>query len=333
MIFHDPFILIFLFPVIIFFTIGLKRRKDRHPGIQFPTAILLKCKRQTLKLFMVRYLIFFRIAAACLIIFALARPQVLLNESELKTEGIDIVLAVDCSTSMLAEDFKLYGQRKSRLDVTKDVMEEFIKMRPNDRLALVAFAGEAYTVCPLTLDHAWLLENLKRIKAGMLNDGTAIGMGITISLSRLKESIAKNKIIILLTDGRNNAGKISPETAAQAAKALKVKIYTIGAGSKGLVPYPFQNIFGSIVYRSIEIDIDEKTLIDIANTTEARYFRATDTQSLRKIYQEIDKLEKVSFQEKGYQQYRELFIPFLVVALILLFSEIVLKATIARIIP
>ncbi|MFH1691127.1 MAG: VWA domain-containing protein [Candidatus Omnitrophota bacterium] len=333
MIFHDPLILVLLFPVIVFFALALKKRKKHYAGIQFPSEILLRSKRQTARLFMVRYLIFLRIACACLVVFALARPQMLLNESEVKTEGIDIVLAVDCSTSMLAEDFKLHGKRKSRLDVTKDVMEEFIRMRPDDRLALVAFAGEAYTVCPLTLDHAWLLENLKRIHAGMLEDGTAIGMGITVSLNRLKESRAKNKIVILLTDGRNNVGKISPETAAQAAKALKVKIYTIGAGSKGLVPYPFQNIFGKVVYRSIEIDIDEKTLIDIANTTEARYFRATDTQSLRKIYQEIDKLEKVTFQEKGYQQYRELFTPFLVVALILLFLEIALKATFLRIIP
>lgn len=333
MIFHDPFILFLLFPLLVFFIFYFKKRASSYPGVQFPSKMLVKSRRITFRLFLSRNLIFLKIAAACLIVFALARPQAPMNESEVKTQGIDIVLALDCSTSMLAEDFKLRGVRKNRLDVTKGVIEEFVRKRPDDRLALVVFAAQAYTVCPLTLDHSWLLENLEKVKAGMLEDGTAIGMGITVSLNRLKGSEAKSKVIILLTDGRNNAGKISPETAAQAAKALKVKIYTIGAGSKGSVPYPFQNIFGRTVYRNIQVDIDEETLIDIANTTEAKYFRATDTESLRKIYQEIDKLEKVPFQEKGYREYRELFVPPLVLALILLVIELFLKTTIARIIP
>ncbi len=333
MTFHDPFILLFLFPLLCFFVGYLRKRSSFYPGIQFPSKIFLKAIRPTLRLLILRYLVFLRIAASCFVVIALARPQVLINESEVKTEGIDIVLAVDCSTSMLAEDFKLNGIRKNRIDVTKDVIEDFVRMRQNDRLALVAFAGEAYTVCPLTLDHDWLLENIKRVKAGMLEDGTAIGMGITVSLSRLKESLAKSKIIILLTDGRNNAGRVSPETAAQAAKALNIKIYTIGAGSKGPVPYPFQNIFGKIIYRSIEVDIDENALIEIAGSTEAKYFRAVDTESLRKIYQEIDKLEKAPFKEKGYQQYRELFSFFLVLAIIFLIIELFLKATIVRVIP
>lgn len=333
MIFHSPLILFLIIPAVVFFIFLMRRRGLNEPGILFSSGVFFKSRRSSFKLLWLRYVFFLRIIAVCFVMVALARPQSLLNESQVKTEGIDIVLALDCSTSMLAEDFKLKGKRCSRLDVTKNVVEDFIKMRPNDRVALAAFASQAYTVCPLTLDHEWLLENLKRIKTGMFEDGTAIGMGMTVGLSRLEESAAKSKIIILLTDGRNNSGKVSPGTAAQAAKALKIKIYTIGVGSKGLVPYPFQDIFGNIVYRSIQIDIDEEALINIANTTEAKYFRATDTQSLRQIYQEIDKLEKVSFQEKGYQAYNELFSYFLLTALILLFLEILLKFTILRVIP
>lgn len=333
MIFRDPLIFFLIIPAVVLFFFLMRRRGFNEPGILFSSEVLLKPRRPSFKLLLRRYIFFLRIIAVCFVMIALARPQSLFNESQVKTEGIDIVLALDCSTSMLAEDFKLKGKRCSRLDVTKNVVEDFIKMRPDDRIALVAFAAQAYTVCPLTLDHEWLLENLKRIKAGMFEDGTAIGMGLAVGLSRLKESAAKSKIIILLTDGRNNFGKVSPGTAAQAAKALKIKIYTIGVGNKGLVPYPFQDIFGNVVYRSIQIDIDEQALINIANTTEAKYFRATDTPSLRQIYQEIDKLEKVSFQEKGYQEYNELFSYFLLTALILLFLEILLKFTILRVIP
>jgi Ca-activated chloride channel family protein len=268
-----------------------------------------------------------------LIIFALARPQSPLEESKIQTKGIDIVLALDVSTSMLAEDFTLGGKRQNRLAVVKDVVKDFIKGRQNDRIGMVAFAARAYTVCPLTLDYGWLFENLERVKIGMVEDGTAIGSGLSSALNRLQDTRAKSKVIILLTEGRNNAGKISPLTAAEAAKALKVKVYTIGAGTRGLAPYPVKDFFGNKIYQPIKIDLDEETLTRIALKTEAKYFRATDTKSLREIYKEIDKLEKTPIEEKGYLEYKELFSTFLISGLGLLFLEIILNNTILRKIP
>jgi Ca-activated chloride channel family protein len=213
------------------------------------------------------------------------------------------------------------------------VVSEFIRGRQNDRMGIVAFAARAYTVCPLTLDYGWLLQNLERIKIGMIEDGTAIGSGIGSSLNRLKDTKAKGKVVILLTDGRNNAGKLAPLTAAEAARALGVKIYTIGVGTKGLAPYPIKDFFGNTVYQPIRIDIDEDTLIKIAAKTNAKYFRATDTESLRKIYEEIDRLEKTPIEEKGYLEYKELFGLFLIPGLILLFSEVILGNTVLRRLP
>ncbi|MDD5691502.1 MAG: VWA domain-containing protein, partial [Candidatus Omnitrophica bacterium] len=241
--------------------------------------------------------------------------------------------AIDCSTSMLAEDFRLGGQRQNRIEVVKSVVKDFIMGRKNDRIAIVAFASRAYTVCPLTLDYGWLLDNLERVKTGLVEDGTAIGSGIATSLNRLKDAKAKSKVVILLTDGRNNTGKISPLTAAEAAKALKIKVYTIGAGSKGPVPYPVKDFFGNTVYQPVQIDIDEDTLIKIAEMTGAKYFRATDTESLRKIYKEIDSLEKTDIEESGYLEYNELFNVFLILALVFLLSDIVLSNTVLRKIP
>ncbi|MCK4917462.1 MAG: VWA domain-containing protein [Candidatus Omnitrophica bacterium] len=329
--FKDPIFLILL-PIIVLAFIYIDRRRD-IPGINFSSEIFLTSLKPTLKLRIRRNLKFLRIASMVLIILALARLQAPLEETKRQAEGIDIVLAIDCSTSMLAEDFTIRGVRINRLEAVKDVVEEFIKGRQSDRIGITAFAGRAYTVCPLTLDYSWLLKNLERIKIGAVEDGTAIGSGISTALNRLKDTEAKGKVIVLLTDGRNNAGKISPAIAAEAAKALGVKIYTIGAGTKGYAPYPAKNIFGNFVYRNIQIDIDEETLIDIASKTNAKYYRATDTESLRKIYKEINKLEKVIVQEKGYYNYKELFSLFLSLAIILLFVEIILKNTVLRIIP
>jgi len=331
MILHSPLLLILL-PVAVFIIVYAKR-KTRAAGFKFSSGELVKDLKSSLKVFLSQRLIYLRFLAVALIIFALARPQSPVADSKIETEGIDIVLAIDSSTSMLAEDFKINGERKNRIGVVKDVVANFIKARKNDRLAIVTFAARAYTVCPLTLDYSWLFTNLERIKSGMLEDGTAIGSGIATSLNRLKNSPAKSKVIILLTDGRNNTGKISPLTAAEAAKALKVKIYTIGAGSKGLIPYPVRDFFGNKVYQQIQADIDEDTLTKIASITNAKYYRATDTESLRNIYSEIDQLEKTPIQEKGYLEYNELFPIFLIPGLMLLFLEIVLTHTILRKIP
>ncbi len=306
---------------------------DRQPAIRFSTGSLLSGLKSTLKLRMFRGIIFVRMLALFLIIIALSRPQLMLQESRIETEGIDIVLAVDTSTSMLAEDFELGGKRDNRLEVVRDVVKDFISRRHSDRIGIVAFAANAYTVSPLTLDYGWLMQNLERVKIGMTEDGTAIGSGISSALNRLKDSEAKGKVVILLTDGRNNAGKISPLTAADAARALNIKVYTIGAGSKGLVPYPAKDFFGNTVYRQVQIDIDEETLNKIAEKTKALYYRATDTKSLRNIYEEIDKIEKTPIEEKGYTEYKELFHYFLIPALVLLLMEVILKNTVLRRIP
>lgn len=331
MLFHNPLILILL-PVVLL-AVFYANRRSVSAGFRFSSGELLSGLRNSWKIRLSSRLIFLRLAAYLLIIIALARPQSSVPDSKIRSEGIDIVLAIDCSTSMLAEDFKIGGKRINRLDIVKEVVKDFINGRKNDRIGIVVFSARAYTIGPLTLDYGWLIQNLDRIKAGMIEDGTAIGSGIAASLNRLKDTKAKSKIVILLTDGRNNAGKISPFTAAQAAKVLNIKIYTIGAGTKGLAPYPAYDLFGNKVYRMISIDIDEDTLQKIASLTNVRYFRATDTESLKKIYNEIDKLEKSPIEEKGYSQYNELFIYFLIPALALLFIEIILSNTLLRKIP
>jgi Ca-activated chloride channel family protein len=278
-------------------------------------------------------MVFLRAIALCLIVFALARPQSSVEETIVETEGVDIVLIVDVSTSMLAEDFKLGTKRRNRLAVAKKVMEEFIGRREHDRIGLVAFAGRAYTICPLTLDYSWLLQNLERVEIGIMEDGTAIGSGISSALNRMRDTEAKGKVIILLTDGINNAGRISPLVAAEAARTLDVKIYTVGAGTRGAAPYPARDMFGRIVYQPIRIPIDEETLENIAAKTGGRYFRATDTESLREVYREIDSLEKRPIKERGFTEYKELFALFLLPGLALIFLEILLSNTILRRLP
>lgn len=331
MTFHNPFVLLLL-PLAVF-AIFYADRKNKPAGFRFSSGELLSDLKTSVKLTLSRRLYLLRILSACFFVMALSRPQSPIASSKIETEGIDIVLAIDSSTSMLAEDFELGGRRENRLEVVKNVVKDFIKARMHDRIGLVTFAARAYTVCPLTLDYNWLLENLDRIKSGMIEDGTAIGSGIASSLNRLKDTKAKSKVIILLTDGRNNAGKISPLTAAEAAQALKAKIYTIGAGSKGLVPYPVGDFFGQKAYQQVRVDIDEDTLMKIASITDGKYFRATDTKSLRNIYSEIDKLEKTPIEDKGYLEYNELFPLFLIPGLIFLLMEIVLSHTYLRKIP
>ena len=329
---HDPLFLI-LIPVVILFFLYNRKKQDSVSAFKFSSGELVGRLKNSFKLKLSQNLIYLKFLAVALLIFALARPQTPVADSKIQSEGIDIVLALDCSTSMLAEDFKLGGQRQSRIEVIKNVVKDFIMGRKNDRIAIVAFASRAYTVCPLTLDYGWLLDNLERVKTGLVEDGTAIGSGIATSLNRLKDSKAKSKVVILLTDGRNNMGKISPLTAAEAAKALKITVYTIGAGAKGMAPYPVKDFFGNTVYQPMEIDIDEDTLIKIADTTEAKYFRATDTESLRKIYKEIDAFEKTTIEDKGYLEYNELFSVFLILAVSILLLDIVLSNTILRKIP
>jgi len=332
MILRDPIFLLLL-PASVLLALYASK-KYSGPSIRFSSGEFINSLKPSVKTRLSQKIIYLRIAAFFLIIFAFARPQHALEEVKVETEGIDIVLAIDCSTSMLAEDFTLEGRRVNRLEVVKKVVKEFIEGRKSDRIGLVAFAGRAYTICPLTLDYNWLFTNLGRIEAGIMEDGTAIGSGISSALNRLKNSKSKEKIIILLTDGINNAGNIPPLTAAEASKAIGVKIYTIGAGTKGAVPYPAaRDYFGRIVYQNIKIEIDEDVLKKIALETGANYYRATDTESLREIYRQIDRLEKTPIEEKGYTDYKELFPNFLLPGLILLFLEIILSDTAFRRIP
>ncbi len=331
MTFHTPIfllLLVIIVPLVFFFS-----KRNSGAGVTFSAGELLGGLKRTRKVRLRSNLVILRCLALGFMIIALARPQAPVFDEGQETEGIDIVLAIDSSTSMLAEDFKIGGSRLSRIEIVKRVVEDFVKARARDRIGIVTFAARAYTVCPLTTDYAWLLEHLARIRAGMVEDGTAIGSGIASAVNRLRNSKAKSKVIILLTDGRNNAGKIAPLVAAEAARALKIKIHAIGAGSKGLVPYPARDIFGRTVYQQVQIDLDEDTLQKIASVTQGKYFRATDTQSLQKVYQEIDAMEKTLLPDTGFKEYRELFFYFLIPGIVLLLLEIVLANTMLRKIP
>ena len=274
-----------------------------------------------------------RVFVLVLLLIALSGPRKLLTQSRISSEGIDIVLALDVSGSMSAEDYVINGQRISRLDIIKSTVEDFIKQRPDDRLGLVVFGSQAYTVCPLTTDHEWLLENLHQVRIGVIEDATAIGSGIATSLLRLKNSSTKTKVIVLLTDGVNNSGKIDPLTAAKTAQAMGIKVYTIGAGTTGIVPFPVTDEFGNKHYEEAQFDLDEDTLKKIAAMTGGEYFRAADTESLRHVYAQIDKLEKTKIEKKGYKQYEPLFWYFVDAALVLLALEIILTNTVFLKIP
>ena len=234
---------------------------------------------------------------------------------------------------MSAEDYVIDNHRISRLDIIKSTVEKFVEQRPYDRLGLIVFGSQAYTVCPLTTDHQWLIQNLRQVRIGLIEDATAIGSGIATSLLRLKNSTAKTRIIVLLTDGVNNSGKIDPLTAAKTAQAMGIKVYTIGAGTTGIVPFPVTDEFGNKHYEEAQFDLDEDTLKKIASMTGGAYFRAADTESLRNIYAQIDKLEKTKIEEKGYKQYEPLFWYFVDAALVLLTLELILINTVFLKIP
>ncbi len=271
--------------------------------------------------------------ALALFIIALARPQLGRVTTRVQATGVDIMLVIDVSRSMLAEDFTIGNSRANRIDTVKIVTEQFIRQRPNDRIGIVAFAGRPYLVSPLTLDHDWLIRNLERLRIGLVEDGTAIGSAIASAANRLKDKEAKTKLIVLLTDGDNNAGKVQPLTAAEAAKALGIRIYTIGAGTEGEAPFPLQNAFGRTVYRNVLVKFDEKTLSEIASITNGQYFRATDTNSLRKIFSEIDKMEKTKVEVERTAQYRDLFHYVLIPGIACLLLEILLSQTVWRRLP
>ena len=268
-----------------------------------------------------------RMMALSLIIFVLARPQSSSNWSTSTTEGIDIVMAMDLSGSMQAQDLK-----PNRLQAAIDVATEFVAGRNNDKMGLVVFAGESFTQCPLTTDQSVLINLFAAIPQIELEDGTAIGMGLSTAIARIKDSEAKSKVIILLTDGENNTGSITPETAAEMAKAFGIRVYTIGVGTKGTAPFPVQTAFG-LRYQQVPVNIDEDLLRKIAGDTGGEYFRATDNEALKAVYARIDELEKTKIEKQEYSKKSEEYWRFAVLALMLLLAEVLLRNTVLRTIP
>lgn len=271
------------------------------------------------------------ILVCCLV--AMARPRLSEGRTSVKASGIDMVIALDLSMSMAAMDFELKGERVNRLDIAKNVLDGFIEKRKNDRMGLVAFSGRAYIAAPLTLDHDFFRMNLDRLELGIAEDGTAIGAALTAALNRLREVESKSRIVILMTDGQNNAGKVSPLMAAEAAQALEVKVYTIGVGTKGTAPYPQKDPFGRTVFVQTKVDIDEETLQAVAEKTGGQYYRADNTQSLEQIYNEIDQLEKTEVEMQQYTRHEELASWFMLPALVLLLLEMILQHTLWRKLP
>ncbi|GAA3971818.1 vWA domain-containing protein [Mucilaginibacter dorajii] len=270
------------------------------------------------------FAIVMRSLAVAALVVALARPQSSLSWQDSTTEGIDIIIASDISGSMLAEDFK-----PNRLEAGKNIAIDFIKGRPDDRIGLVIFSGESFTQCPLTIDHSVLINLFADIRNGMITDGTAIGMGLATAVNRLKGSPVKSKVVILLTDGSNNAGSIPPLTAAEIAKQFGVRVYTVGLGTKGFAPYPVQTPMG-VQYQRMPVDIDEGTLSKIASITGGQYFRATNNETLKNIYTQIDKLEKAKIDVTQYRRKTEMFMPWAILALALLSLEFLLRNTLFK---
>lgn len=273
-----------------------------------------------------------RCIAFTLVVIVMARPQTHNSWDNKQVDGIDIMMAMDVSTSMLAEDLK-----PNRLEAAKNVAAEFIADRPNDNIGLTIFAGEAFTQCPMTADHASLINLLQSVRTdiaarGLISDGTAVGMGLANAVSRLKNSKSKSKVVILLTDGSNNMGDISPMTSAQIARSLGIRVYTIGLGTNKVAPYPMP-VAGGVQYVNIPVEIDTKTLSDIAAVTEGNFYRATNNRELKQIYKDIDKLEKTKMDVKTYSKRYEAYQPFAIVALIVLLFELLLRTTVLRRIP
>lgn len=269
-----------------------------------------------------------RCMAVALLIVALARPQSSESNTNRKTEGIDIVLALDISSSMLARDFQ-----PNRISAAKEVAAQFIMERPDDRIGLVIFAGESFTQSPLTTDKKSLVNLLGTVRSGMIEDGTAIGNGLATAVNRLRESEAKSKVIILLTDGVNNRGQIAPVTAGEIARTLDIRVYTVGVGTEGMAPSPAVDMWGNVTYVPMKVEIDEGILTQIADLTGGKYFRATDNKKLKSIYEEINLLEKTKVDVEDFTRYHERFVFFAVAAFVLLLAEFLLKAFYLRQIP
>ena len=320
---------LFLFlPLVAYVVWYILKGYRKTASLKVSTITPYKLSVKSYKNYLVHLPFALRIVTLSMVILVLAHPQSTNSWQNTEVEGIDIMLAMDVSTSMLAMDLK-----PNRLEAAKQVAAEFINGRSNDNIGLTIFAGESFTQCPLTVDHASLLNMLNSVKCdiaaqGIIEDGTAIGMGVANAITRLKESKAKSKVIILLTDGSNNRGEIAPVTAAEIAKKFGIRVYTIGVGTNGTAPYPYG---GEVV--NLPVEIDEKTLSEIADITDADYYRATDNSKLREVYEKIDKLERTKLNVKEFSKREEEYVVFAVIAFAALFLEILLRNTILRRIP
>ena len=322
-------LLLLIVPYLIWY---LMYRKKAEPTMRMSDTSVFRNAPITWRVRLTPLPLLLRLLCFVMIVVALARPQTQNAWQNKDIEGIDIMLAIDVSTSLLAEDLK-----PNRMEAAKQVAAEFINGRPNDNIGLTVFAGEAFTQCPMTTDHGSLLNLLHNVRTdialrGLIEDGTAIGMGLANSVGRLKDSKAKSKVVILLTDGSNNRGDISPMTAAEIAKSLGVRVYTVGVGTNKIAPYPMHTA-GGVQYVNLPVEIDSKTLSDIAAATNGDYYRATNTAELHRIYQEIDKLEKTKLTVKKFSKKYDAYQGFIAVAFALLLLELLLRQTILRRIP
>lgn len=322
--FEYPYFLLLLvvIPLLILFQVFYD--KKQYPNIRYSQLAPFEGYSKSWKVKLRLLPNYLRYLVLVLLIIAIARPQSYLSKDEMNIEGVDIVVALDISGSMLAEDFK-----PNRLEAAKDVAKDFMEGRKTDNIGLVVFSGEAFTQCPPTTDHRMLLELTSKVESGIIQDGTAIGDGLATAINRMKDTKTKSKTIILLTDGVNNMGAIDPLTAAEIAKEYKMRVYTIGIGKMGMAPYPFQTPFGK-QYQNIEVNIDEPLLKDIAKITGGKYFRSTDKNSLQTIFKEIDNMEKSIIDVSYYKMKKDLALPFLIGALLVLIIEVILRKTILR---
>lgn len=318
------YLFLILIPMIIWY---IWKQKKAGASIQFSSNMGLSRIPKSWKYYFRHSVFVFMLLSLSFLILAIARPQSSNSWSNVTTEGIDIVIALDISSSMLAMDFQ-----PNRLEAAKDVATKFISGRPNDKIGLVVFSGESFTQCPLTTDHATVINLFRNIESGMIEDGTAIGNGLATAVSRLKESNAISKVVILLTDGENNRGEIAPVTAAELAKTFGIRVYTVGVGTIGTAPYPVQTPFG-VQVRDMEVKIDEVTLQKIAQITDGKYFRATNNTKLADIYKEIDKLEKSKIDVKEYSKKEEEYLKYALLGGLMLILGLFLKTTIFRNIP
>ncbi|MBW8864285.1 MAG: VWA domain-containing protein [Verrucomicrobia bacterium] len=322
--------LLLLLPVLAW----LKGKRGAPPAFVYSSVQLVRAMQNISRSRAGGFLGSMRWLALALFIVALAQPRVLKSTTEVKASGVDIVVALDMSGSMISEDFEVRGERVNRFNMARSVLKGFIDQRPNDRIGLVLFASQAFIATPLTLDHDFLQENLDRLEIGAIDQNTtAIGDGLGTAVNRLRDLKAKSKIVILMTDGQNNSGKLDPLLAAEAAASLKVKVYTVGIGMRGQAPMPAHDMFGRKVYQMVPVDVDEDTLQKIADRTGGRYYRADNAERFKQIYEEIDKLEKTDASIKKYTQFDELFPWFVAGGLAVLLIELVLAQTAFRRLP